>query len=111
MGVFVLYRGPDWLRKDLHYNWGSQSLCGQGDYPTNSFVHLQVLPGGVCVCVCVRCVCVCVCVICTYSLLCPYFQSPEKIFSVHVSYLEIYNEHGYDLLDPRHEASKLEDLP
>ena len=38
-------------------------------------------------------------------------QSPEKIFSVHVSYLEIYNEHGYDLLDPRHEASKLDDLP
>ena len=63
-----------------------------------------------------RCVCVCVWVcVCTYIQVCtcvhPSLQSPEKIFSVHVSYLEIYNEHGYDLLDPRHEASKLEDLP
>ncbi|XP_071995860.1 kinesin-like protein KIF6 isoform X2 [Engystomops pustulosus] len=35
----------------------------------------------------------------------------SKVYTVHVSYLEIYNECGYDLLDPRHEASKLEDLP
>lgn len=33
------------------------------------------------------------------------------IFSTHISYLEIYNEVGYDLLDPRYEASRLEDLP
>mmetsp|Transcript_15561 Transcript_15561/g.39417 ORF Transcript_15561/g.39417 Transcript_15561/m.39417 type:complete len:644 (-) Transcript_15561:874-2805(-) len=32
-------------------------------------------------------------------------------FSAHISYLEIYNEHGYDLLDPNHETKKLEDLP
>ncbi len=30
---------------------------------------------------------------------------------MHVSYLEIYNESGYDLLDPRKEIAKLEDLP
>ncbi|XP_035179170.1 kinesin-like protein KIF6 isoform X4 [Oxyura jamaicensis] len=33
------------------------------------------------------------------------------MYTTHVSYLEIYNECGYDLLDPRHEASRLEDLP
>ena len=31
--------------------------------------------------------------------------------TVHVSYLEIYNEFGYDLLDTAREASRLEDLP
>ncbi|XP_073527819.1 kinesin-like protein KIF6 isoform X2 [Phyllobates terribilis] len=35
----------------------------------------------------------------------------SKVYTVHISYLEIYNECGYDLLDPKHEASKLEDLP
>ena len=68
----------------------------------------------VCVHVCVfvyECVRVCACVSCMYYSLHLYVKSPEKIFSVHVSYLEIYNEHGYDLLDPRHEASKLDDLP
>ncbi|XP_064600803.1 kinesin-like protein KIF6 [Liolophura sinensis] len=40
-----------------------------------------------------------------------YEQNPDKEFSLHVSYLEIYNESGYDLLDPKHEAAKLEDLP
>ncbi|XP_027309841.1 kinesin-like protein KIF6 isoform X3 [Anas acuta] len=35
----------------------------------------------------------------------------SKMYTTHVSYLEIYNECGYDLLDPRHEASRLEDLP
>ncbi|XP_032299123.1 kinesin-like protein KIF6 isoform X2 [Coturnix japonica] len=35
----------------------------------------------------------------------------SKVYTTHVSYLEIYNECGYDLLDPRHEASRLEDLP
>ena len=39
------------------------------------------------------------------------FQHPETVFTAHISYLEIYNENGYDLLDPKHEASKLEDLP
>lgn len=32
-------------------------------------------------------------------------------FSAHVSYLEIYNGQGYDLLDPSHETKSLEDLP
>ncbi|XP_069708644.1 kinesin-like protein KIF6 isoform X2 [Phaenicophaeus curvirostris] len=35
----------------------------------------------------------------------------SKVYTTHVSYLEIYNECGYDLLDPKHEASRLEDLP
>ncbi|XP_064914217.1 kinesin-like protein KIF6 isoform X1 [Columba livia] len=35
----------------------------------------------------------------------------SKVYTTHVSYLEIYNECGYDLLDPRHEASRLKDLP
>ncbi|XP_041351930.1 kinesin-like protein KIF6 [Gigantopelta aegis] len=38
-------------------------------------------------------------------------KTPELAFTVHISYLEIYNESGYDLLDPKHEAAKLEDLP
>ncbi|TRY54216.1 hypothetical protein DNTS_030478 [Danionella cerebrum] len=33
------------------------------------------------------------------------------IYTTHISYLEIYNEAGYDLLNPQHEASRLEDLP
>ncbi|KAJ0396229.1 hypothetical protein ATCC90586_006163 [Pythium insidiosum] len=40
--------------------------------------------------------------------------NPSKQLLVHISYLEIYNNQGYDLLDPQHEASKtktLEDLP
>ncbi|XP_011403132.1 PREDICTED: kinesin-like protein KIF6 [Amphimedon queenslandica] len=40
-----------------------------------------------------------------------YLKSPGTVFTTQVSYLEIYNENGYDLLDPKHEASKLEDLP
>ncbi|XP_076441935.1 kinesin-like protein KIF6 [Babylonia areolata] len=38
-------------------------------------------------------------------------KNPDLSFTVHISYLEIYNESGYDLLDPKHEAAKLEDLP
>ena len=38
-------------------------------------------------------------------------DSAERSFTLHISYLEIYNEAGYDLLDPKHEAAKLEDLP
>ncbi|XP_054855504.1 kinesin-like protein KIF6 [Eublepharis macularius] len=38
-------------------------------------------------------------------------KDSSKVYTTHVSYLEIYNECGYDLLDPKHEASKLEDLP
>ena len=38
-------------------------------------------------------------------------KKPEYTFTMHISYLEIYNENGYDLLDPQHQASKLEDLP
>jgi len=40
-----------------------------------------------------------------------YKEDKEKIYTTDISYLEIYNEYGYDLLDPRHEATKLEDLP
>ena len=32
-------------------------------------------------------------------------------FKCFISYLEIYNEQGYDLLDPSHETKSLEDLP
>ncbi|KAK3563225.1 hypothetical protein QTP86_018278 [Hemibagrus guttatus] len=35
----------------------------------------------------------------------------SMVYTTHISYLEIYNEVGYDLLDPRHEPSNLEDLP
>ncbi|KAM8779968.1 kinesin-like protein KIF6 [Rhynchonycteris naso] len=38
-------------------------------------------------------------------------KDSSKRYTTHISYLEIYNECGYDLLDPRHEASSLEDLP
>ncbi|XP_077439701.1 kinesin-like protein KIF6 [Vanacampus margaritifer] len=40
-----------------------------------------------------------------------FVQDSSTMFSTHISYLEIYNEVGYDLLDSRHEASQLEDLP
>ena len=32
-------------------------------------------------------------------------------FKAFISYLELYNEQGYDLLDPSHETKALEDLP
>ncbi|TSM77407.1 Kinesin-like protein KIF6 [Bagarius yarrelli] len=38
-------------------------------------------------------------------------QDSSMVYTTHISYLEIYNEVGYDLLDPRHEANNLEDLP
>ncbi|XP_060788816.1 kinesin-like protein KIF6 [Neoarius graeffei] len=38
-------------------------------------------------------------------------QDHSMVYTMHISYLEIYNEVGYDLLDSRHEASNLEDLP
>ncbi|XP_075872848.1 kinesin-like protein KIF6 [Nelusetta ayraudi] len=38
-------------------------------------------------------------------------QDSGVVYTTHISYLEIYNEMGYDLLDPRHHASRLEDLP
>ncbi|NXF67298.1 KIF6 protein, partial [Ciccaba nigrolineata] len=38
-------------------------------------------------------------------------KDSSKVYTTHVSYLEIYNECGYDLLDSRHEASRLEDMP
>ncbi|KAJ8045198.1 Kinesin-like protein KIF6 [Holothuria leucospilota] len=38
-------------------------------------------------------------------------KNPEYVSTTHISYLEIYNDYGYDLLDPKHEATKLEDLP
>ncbi|XP_075605135.1 kinesin-like protein KIF6 isoform X1 [Balearica regulorum gibbericeps] len=38
-------------------------------------------------------------------------KDSSKVYTTHISYLEIYNECGYDLLDPKHEAARLEDLP
>ncbi|PWA16327.1 hypothetical protein CCH79_00004688, partial [Gambusia affinis] len=38
-------------------------------------------------------------------------QESSMKYTVHISYLEIYNEVGYDLLDSQSEASRLEDLP
>ena len=35
----------------------------------------------------------------------------DRSFEAKVSYLEIYNEVGFDLLDPDHEITKMEDLP
>jgi kinesin family protein 6/9 len=35
----------------------------------------------------------------------------DQQFVVRISYLEIYNDSGYDLLDPSHDSKKLEDLP
>ncbi len=32
-------------------------------------------------------------------------------FKMYISYLEIYNEQGYDILDPSQESKALEDLP
>ncbi|KAJ8401237.1 hypothetical protein AAFF_G00388190 [Aldrovandia affinis] len=49
----------------------------------------------------------------TLSYLYQHFsEDSSNVYSTHISYLEIYNEVGYDLLDPRHhETSRLEDLP
>eukprot|EP00752_Nemacystus_decipiens_P003255 g3012.t1 len=38
-------------------------------------------------------------------------ERSDQQFTCHISYLEIYNEQGFDLLDPSHESKKLEDLP
>ncbi|XP_065681855.1 kinesin-like protein KIF6 isoform X2 [Hydra vulgaris] len=38
-------------------------------------------------------------------------ETPSLTYTTHVSYLEIYNETGYDLLHPNHDGTKLEDLP
>ena len=35
----------------------------------------------------------------------------DREFTIKISYLEIYNDEGYDLLDPNHEITKMEDLP
>ncbi|KAM6912811.1 uncharacterized protein FYW49_011245 [Xenentodon cancila] len=47
----------------------------------------------------------------TLSYLYKRFSQDTMVYTTHISYLEIYNETGYDLLDSRHEASRLEDLP
>ena len=48
----------------------------------------------------------------TISYIFDYFKKKSGlIFTLHISYMEIYNEHGFDLLNAEHEASKLEDLP
>lgn len=38
-------------------------------------------------------------------------KNPSSVYTMHISYLEIYNEGGFDLLDPAKEVSRLEDLP
>ena len=38
-------------------------------------------------------------------------RRPDTQFTAYISYLEIYNEQGYDLLDPSHETKSLEELP
>uniref|UniRef100_A0A8C4NJK3 Kinesin-like protein n=1 Tax=Eptatretus burgeri TaxID=7764 RepID=A0A8C4NJK3_EPTBU len=38
-------------------------------------------------------------------------KETSQVFTMHISYLEIYNENGYDLLDPRHEVLGLENMP
>ena len=40
-----------------------------------------------------------------------WLQKTEEQYRVFVSYLEIYNENGYDLLDPKHDVSSLDELP
>uniref|UniRef100_W5NKR9 Kinesin-like protein n=1 Tax=Lepisosteus oculatus TaxID=7918 RepID=W5NKR9_LEPOC len=48
----------------------------------------------------------------TLSYLYQHFsKDSSKVYTAYISYLEIYNDCGYDLLDPRHEAARLEDLP
>ena len=37
-------------------------------------------------------------------------ERPEFNFDIAISYLEVYNESGYDLLDPSHDTKDLEDL-
>ena len=38
-------------------------------------------------------------------------SAPTRDTPVHVSYVEVYNNQAYDLLDPDHETKALEDLP
>eukprot|EP00730_Choanoeca_flexa_P009429 TRINITY_DN12646_c4_g1_i11.p2 TRINITY_DN12646_c4_g1~~TRINITY_DN12646_c4_g1_i11.p2 ORF type:complete len:662 (+),score=176.32 TRINITY_DN12646_c4_g1_i11:95-2080(+) len=40
-----------------------------------------------------------------------YTENPASLFTTQVSYLEIYNQAGYDLLDPRNDIKAMEDLP
>jgi kinesin family protein 6/9 len=40
------------------------------------------------------------------------FRSRSDVqLKAYISYLELYNDTGYDLLDPSHETKALEDLP
>lgn len=38
-------------------------------------------------------------------------ERSEYAYTLHFSYMEVYNETGYDLLNPDHETKALEDLP
>ena len=38
-------------------------------------------------------------------------DATDAQYQAYISYLEIYNEQGYDLLDPSHETKSLEELP
>ena len=38
-------------------------------------------------------------------------ERADAQWTAHVSYLELYNEQGFDLLDPSHDTKALEDLP
>ena len=48
-------------------------------------------------------------VVCAYVT--PTLQRTDQQFSIYISYLEIYNEVGYDLLDPSQDTKTLEELP
>jgi hypothetical protein len=57
----------------------------------------------------------CLCAMCTQIPQAHRSQSIQAALQcplqVHISYLEIYNETGYDLLNPEREVQMLEDLP
>ena len=38
-------------------------------------------------------------------------QQSDAEYTTQISYMEIYNESGYDLLDPNHEFGNIENLP
>ena len=40
-----------------------------------------------------------------------HLKTTEREYTVQVSYMEIYNENGFDLLDPNKEVTRMEDLP
>ena len=104
---------PDRVGQDIHHHRRSGEIQGQRTHPSLPLLPLPAVPQGIYVrfththtltqspgTLFTR-------HSCTHTLT----QSPGTLYTTHISYLEIYNESGYDLLDPRHEAARLEDLP